>query len=107
MQLVRGGPLAGVKIWRSHPVDPDTGELLTERPVLWRAEVNGNPEPIEQVAPWFLDGTGDSMRGDMIDEAEYLFFVKSRQWATKYDPTDPAANPRKVVNMNAIPPIKW
>lgn len=107
LALVKRGPMCGVKVWRGFPVDPDTGEILTERPILWRCEVNGTPEPIEDVAPWIADGTGEVMRGAEINETEYQFFVKNHQWAVRYAPDDPAAAPRKAVDMNSLPPIKW
>lgn len=106
-RIVKGGPIVGLKIWHGYPIDPDTGEVLTERPALWRAEVNGEPVPINDVAPQFADGTGDSIRGDECDEDEYLFLASDAKWASKYSPQDPAAKPRERINMNEIGPIKW
>lgn len=107
LSLVKGGPLAGVKIWRGHPVDPDTGETLTERPALWRAQVNGVDEPIEHVAPWFVDGIGEVMNGTEITEIDYQFYVANHRWAKEYAPEDPAAKPREKVDLNKIAPLKW
>lgn len=105
LRLVKGGPLAGVKIWRGHPVDPVTGETLTERPALWRAAVNGTDEPIEQVAPWFQDGIGDEMRGTEITEKDYRFYAADHAWAKEHAPDDPAAKPREKVDLNRLPTL--
>jgi hypothetical protein len=39
--LRRGAPDSGIRIWLGHPIDPETGEEMLERPFNWQAELNG------------------------------------------------------------------
>ncbi len=105
-QLVKDGPMVGVKIWRGFPTDPVTREVL-ERAWKLRAEVNGVEVDVASIAPWLADGTGSTIPGEPIAEAAYEFYCQDRAWAKTYAPTDPAANPRKKVDMSSMPPIPW
>lgn len=107
MRLVKAGPLCGIKIWYGPPVDPADGLPMWERPYMHRCAVNGVDTPIDDVAPWIADGTGDTTRGDEIDEAEYLYFVEQRLWAVTHAPDDPAAKPRSRVDLNKMPAIRF
>ncbi len=107
IRLVKGGPFCGLKVWYGVPIDPITGETLIERPAIWRAEVNGEQMPINDVAPQFADGTGHVTRDGMISESEYLYYCNVTKWAVAYSPNDPYATPRKTIDMNKMEPIKW
>lgn len=106
-QLTRGGPAVGVKIWHDFPRDPLTDQLLTERPAIWRCAINGVDVPIEEVAPQFVDGTGDTIRGTPCTAEDYELLASQAEWDRNYDPKAPAARPREKVNLNTMKPIKW
>lgn len=42
---------------------------------------------------------------EFIDEAEYEYLIAVKRWAEKEDRNYPAANPRKVINLNILPPV--
>lgn len=107
IQLAKNGPRVGLKLWNGYPIDPLTGETLTERPKFWRCELNGEYANAVDIVPWIVDGTSDSVRGDKITEAEYEHLSSVAKWAMEYDPEDPYAKPREAIDMNKIAPIKW
>ena len=41
IRKVKGGPFVAVRVWLWHPVDPLTGEELTERGMRWQCQLNG------------------------------------------------------------------
>src|SRR5436190_17844346 len=52
IRLNRSGPFVAVRIWLGHPVDPDTGEELSERGMRWQCQLNGVQfVPIEDYWP--------------------------------------------------------
>ena len=108
MRMVKDGPLVAVMIWHGCPVDPVTGELLTERPALWRCKINGQDDAISTVLIEMDGLTGlPVLKAEPIEELEYDYLVKSHQWAAKYAPDAPEANPRKRIDLNALPPLKF
>jgi hypothetical protein len=44
-------PSRAVRIWLGHPIDPDTGEEMTERGFRWQASIDGQPVPLDSVWP--------------------------------------------------------
>ncbi len=107
MRLVKDGPAVGVRIWHGGSLDPITGEEL-ERPHFWRCAVNGMQVPINEIIPWWGDaGSHDHVPGEPITADLYAYYAKDHAWAKAYAPTDPAANPRKKVDMTQLPPIRW
>jgi hypothetical protein len=52
IRLTKGGPFVAVRVWLGHPVDPDTGEELTERGLRWQCQLNGAEfVPVEDYWP--------------------------------------------------------
>jgi hypothetical protein len=52
IRKVRGGPFVAVQIWLGHPLDPDTGEEMTERGMRWQCRLNGSElVPVEDYWP--------------------------------------------------------
>lgn len=96
-RLVKGGPWVAVKIWNGPPRDPDTGEVLFERPYLWRALLNGDDVDIWDVWP--------ECSGEPIGYVEYEFILKAHLWAKVHAPNDPEANPRKPIDLHKQKPI--
>ncbi len=99
--------MCGVKIWRGYPHDPLTGELLTERSFMWRAEISGEGVSWEDVIITFEANNDDLpiVKGEPIDEAEYRFYCESAKWAKAHKPDAPEANPRKPINHLKTAPI--
>ena len=114
VQLAKGAVRTPLKVWYGHPQDPDTGETLTERPAMWRGILDGEPCDMypRNGGGFILEfGNGPSVEpiivGDLIDEDEYEYLTQRNAHAREYEPAAPEANPRKPVNFNAMPPIKW
>lgn len=108
VRLVKGAPWSAVKLWKGFSIDPDTLELLTERPFIWRAILNGEHVDVYDVVIEF-DGITQMpvVKGEQVNEAEYEFLLGDHLWAKAHAPDEPAAKPRERVDMNSIPPIKW
>lgn len=52
IQLRKGGPFVGLRIWLGHPRDPDTGEEMSERGMRWQCQLNGvEMVPVEDFWP--------------------------------------------------------
>ena len=102
----KGGIRVPLKVWFAYPTDPVTGETLTERPALWRAIRDSEETPIEHVMLEMQDGQ-PLIVGEEIDEDEYEFLTQRNAHKRQYEPDSPEANPRKPINLNAMPPIRW
>jgi hypothetical protein len=51
IRLRRGAPWSAVRIWLGLPVDPLTGEEMSERGYRWQATLNGAPADIHDLWP--------------------------------------------------------
>ena len=98
-RLVKDGPWVAVKVWKGFPIDPVTGEMLFERPQMWRGLLNGDDVDIWDVWP--------ECSGGKISEEEYVFILTRHLWAKVHDPTAPEANPRKPIDRNKMPAIRF
>lgn len=108
LRLAKGAPFSSLKVWQGFPVDPGTGQMMFERPFIWRAFLNGEDVPIEDHAIEFDPITTEPViKGEPITEEDYLLLMKIHLHAKEYTPHAPEAHPRKPVDMNAIPPIKF
>lgn len=113
VQLVKNGPQIPLRIWFGHPVDPVTGETLTERPAIWRAIMNGRELPIERACielmpdSWSPGGVNPVVKGEQITQADYDHYVRLNRWAIDHAPNEPEATPREAIDMNKMKPIRW
>jgi len=95
-KLVSGGPWVAVHIWDGPPTDPLTGETLDRS---WRLQALVNDEPEDPTTIW---------PGPVpIPQEEYDYLLTVRAWALEHNPDDPAAAPRRRIDMNKLPPIKF
>lgn len=92
-KLVRGGPHVPARIWMEQPIDPETGELVGDE--IMRCEINGKLCDAEEQWTYICYLP--------ITEAEYKFMVANAEWAAKYAPNEPAAQPMRAVNFNKLP----
>lgn len=106
VKLHKDGVNVGLCLEFGPPRDPETGDEL-DRSWLWRAFRDGAPEPIENCVIEFDSDGEPVVKGEPVDELEYERLVQDRAWARKYTPNDPAANPRKAVDIAKMPPIKF
>lgn len=107
VQLAKGSAFSGVKIWKDFPIDPVTGELLTERSYMWRAELNGEGVPIAEVMIE-MDGITDMpvVKGTYVDEVEYIRLSSTVKWAQQHAPDAPEAKPREKIDPLTAP-LPW
>ena len=97
IRLTRGGVEVGARIWwHQTRFEPGVHSNLMERSPILSAEIDGKP-----VTPYDVR----IQRGREISEEVYLYLVADRAWARKHRPEDPAANPRKPVDLRAQPPV--
>lgn len=73
----------------------DDGELLG--PPSFEALQDGEPVKAHDIWTWVAD--------QPISETDYEFMVAKADYAKKYTPNAPEANPRKKVNRKDIPPL--
>lgn len=97
-RLVKAGCWVAVRIEYMVAKDPLTGEQLDRSPI-WRAWCNGEEVDVFDVWP--------ECSGEPIPESEYHHLLSVKEWAEQNDRTAPEANPRKAINMNSMPPIKF
>lgn len=107
MRLAKGACVSVAKVWRGFPTDPDTFEVLTERPFIWRAVLNGEDVPIETVMIEFDPAGVPVIKGDRCDEIEYLRLTETHLLAREHSLPWPEATPRKAIDLNRLEPIKW
>lgn len=93
IRLRRGAPYSAVRIWLGPPIDPDTGEQMSERGYRWQASINGSPVPLEQVWP--------GCARDPIPLAEHDRIAN--QNATM-DELSPFYDARKPIDLGSAPP---
>lgn len=93
-RMVRGGVFVPVRIWREADIDFDTGAATAGRQ---RLLCMVGSELRDPVAEWGYVAT------QPIKEAEYRFEVADGEWAKRFAPKDPKANPRKPVDLLAVP----
>jgi hypothetical protein len=106
LKLARRAPLVPAIIWRPCPlILPDPFEATapgseqwcepTERPRALRARIGEDEaDPIEV---W--------TRGSDIDAREYVWRLARRDWAVRYAPASPEANPRQKVQLDKLPSL--
>lgn len=103
LRLVKGGPMVGAELTYAPPNDPETGEPL-DRSYYWSARIDGEHDPSPEPMPservmrvW--------LHGRRIDKAEYDYLTKDAEWARRFAPDDPRANPRQKVDIRVIRPL--
>lgn len=92
-KLVRGGPHVPARIWLHQEIDSATGELTA--PEEMRCEVGGKRRDAE--AEWLY------LCYLPITEAEFSYLTANADWARKYAPQEPAANPDRATDFNTMP----
>lgn len=107
IRRVKGGPLVPALIYREcpmlHPSEPgdfypDVEEWCRPaRPEFCRlaASINGKAVSLEQV--W--------THGRFCTPEEWRYQVTLAEWARKYAPHEPQANPFRAIDLNDMPPI--
>lgn len=93
-RLVRKGPWVPARLWREEERD-ETGALLAD--VRYFAEVDGLPVDPFSPPSWPF--------WQAISEAEWRYLTETSRWAHAHAPDDPAANPRRRIDLNAIPTL--
>jgi hypothetical protein len=93
-RFVRGGPKVAVKIEIVQDVD-ETGELIN--PVTFEAYRDGAPVDVWRVWPMVADAP--------ITEDEYNFMLAKTDYAKRYTPEAPEANPGQKVDRKHIPKL--
>ena len=95
-RLVRQGPWVACRVWwEDGERDPETNELLSDQ--ILRCTVAGT-----DVDPWEW---WPRLCLYPIDKAAYDYMVADAEWARKYAPHHPKANPTKPVNAALMPPL--
>lgn len=95
VRLVSGGPAVPARIfWAQTTHEPGNPENRMERSRFLAAEIGGEVAEVDDV--WLR-------RGTPITEAEYCFRVAEMQWAKAHAPIEPIANPRRRVDLSAMP----
>lgn len=85
----------GARIWIESKTDDETGELIADEVI--RCEINGDACDADIAWPYLCVNP--------IKKEEFDFLIADREWAKRYAPNDPAANPdRKIDFMTAKPP---
>lgn len=100
VHLVKNGPRCPVKVWYGFPTDPDTGETLDRSP-RWHVILNG--EFVEPTLILMLVGNVGYVKGKEIDQAEYDYMLRVREWALQNDA--PEAKPREAIDLKKLPTI--
>lgn len=95
-RLVRGGPWVPVRIWFGPPFDPITREPL-DRSWCLRCEVAGRQE--DPADHWL------HCAEHPVAEAEYRYMAGLAAWAGEHAPAAPEANPRRRVDLAAMPSL--
>ena len=99
VRLAKGSPFSALKVWWGSAIDPVTQEVMCERPGMWRAVLNGEHVPIEDVSFLNDDAMAEPViRGEIIDEIDYEVLLRTYLRAKVYEPDSPQANPRKKVD---------
>ena len=97
IRQAKGAPQVPACIRRFHThYEPGNPLNLMERSPFLAAEIAG--EYIGLDAVW-------QRKGEPITEAEYRFRCADANWAKQHAPEEPIANPRRAVDLRALPPI--
>ena len=111
VRLIRGGIRVAVEIYHGRPMID--GELQ-DRSHRWCCVVDGRTDrpdyddngnllgrvPIDPV----LDDVWQYCCGDPISKREYEFLTRRRIWAKEHDPSHPAADARKPIDIRKLRP---
>lgn len=103
LRVVKGGPWVGAVIWSPCPIQfpEDTWACAgddyqpLDRPRILLAEIDG--KPVSPHTVW--------ISGEQITAREWRYLTEGAAWDRRYDPSAPAANPRRAVDLNELPPI--
>ena len=101
---VKDGAPMPVRIWFAPTADPDFPDNPMDRSPHWQALLNGQEVPIERVWP-YCDRHRIEDKPDWPAEAEYRFRLDAAAWDRLNDPSAPAANPDKPVDLHSARPI--
>lgn len=96
VRLRRGAPDSAVRIWLGHGVDPETGEEMLDRPILFQCTLNGARVPLEQCWP--------GCAREPIDEAEHDRIVERNR---TMDETSPFYSPTTPIDLFRADPPTW
>ncbi len=106
IRLAKGSVWSALKVWFGPPVDPINEQPMWDRSPIWRAFLNGEHVPIEDIMTEMDGVTGlPTIKGDACTEEDYLFYLRDHLWAKANKPDDPAANPRQKIDLNALPTL--
>jgi hypothetical protein len=94
--LRKGAPASAIRIWLGHPIDPDTGEEMTERGYRWQAELNGAPVDLYNYWP--------ACAREPISRHEHDRIVERNR---TMDADSPFYDARKPVDLRSAPPPAW
>lgn len=92
IRLRRGAPWSAVRIWLGRPVDPATGEEMSERGFRWQATLNGAPADLYDLWP------GCARERISCEEHDRI----AQQNATM-DEDSPFFDPRKPIDLRSAP----
>lgn len=95
-RMVRGGPFVPVHIWYGPPHDPETGEIMDRSP-RWNALRNGDPCDAAEVWNWCC--------AHPINETEYHYLLRLKEWAVQHAPNEPEANPVQTIDPRRAAPV--
>lgn len=88
------------------PHGPPVAARIDCQDGLWSATINGEPTRGAAADPFVApDVTFVWERGVPIPEAEYEFLIARARWAEANNRAHPAANPRKPIDLAAMPPV--
>lgn len=98
IRLVRGGAEVPAAIFLVPFVEEgDADDARMEMSPHLEATIRGEPASVGRVA---------GARGREITEAEYRFQMADHAWLREWAPGDPKANPRRPVDVRAMPPVR-
>jgi hypothetical protein len=92
IRLRSGAPWSAVRIWLGQPVDPETGEEMSERGASWQATLNGSPVHLAHIWP--------GCAREPISREEHDRIVE--QNATM-DDTSPFFDPARRIDLRSAP----
>lgn len=87
-RFVKNGPKVPVEIELIRPIDPETGELISDEYL--RAEVDG-----QEVTP---ESVWERCCDHPISESEFRYLCGATRWDKAYAPQNPYANPTRKVD---------
>lgn len=94
-KLVKHGVMVPARIWLFQDVDPETGELADDEQL--QCEVNGAFADPYDAWGWLC--------GTPITELEFRYLTARMEFASRHEPDDAFASPRKPVDLLTIPPL--